>query len=91
MNTAALEHVILCDADSRRTACFCSLQLQPHSGDDNKQNATRQKTVEREIGLILPRKSETGKTVTIFTGAQPNTGTGHICRFFNVTLLGIYL
>ena len=47
MNTAAHKHVVLCDADSRRTACFCSLQLQPHSGDDNKQNATRQKTVER--------------------------------------------
>ena len=78
VNTAALEHVILCDADSRRTACFCSLQLQPHSDDGKKQNATRQKTVERdwqrEIGLILPKKSETGETVTIFTGAKPAEG-----------------
>ena len=74
--------MILCDADSRGTACFCSLQLQPHSGDGKKQNATRQKTVEREFGLILPRKSETGKTVTIFTGAQPKTGTDRMCRFF---------
>ena len=48
VNTTAHKHVILGDADSRRTACFCSLrQPQLPSGDGKKQNTCRQKTVER--------------------------------------------
>ena len=71
MNTVAHKHVILGDADSRRTGCFYSLrQPQLPSGDGKKQNASRQKTVERfykeKMGLILQRKLETGKRVTIF-------------------------
>ena len=90
VNTAALEHVILCDSDSRPTACFCSFQLQPHSGDDNKQNATRQKTVERIwqrkiFELMLQRKHETGKRIIMLLDLF-SAFTGSLIPFCSSTM-----